>query len=123
MKYNCPKCSRALNMRGGIVLVGELGERRTVFIFDPEPGKYEIDIADDLEVKPGTKWEFSCPLCNENLTTEFNSRLAQLQMVEGDDVRLVVFSKVASEHATFVLGGKQMESHGVDAIEYVDKKK
>lgn len=122
MKYSCPKCARALNMRNGIVLIGELGERKTVFVFDPEPGKYDIDIADDQAVEPGTKWEFSCPLCNENLTTDFNSRLAQLQMTEGDEIRTVVFSKVCNEHATFVLGGEHMESLGDKAGDYLDKK-
>jgi hypothetical protein len=110
-------------MRGGIVLIGELGDRKTVFVFDPELGKYDVEMADGLELKPGTKWEFSCPLCNENLTTEFNSGLARLQMVDGDNMRWVVFSKVTNKHATFVLGGEQLESHGEDADDYIDKSK
>ena len=101
--------------------MGQLAERRTVFVFDPEPGKYEIDIADGEPVEPGTTWEFSCPLCGESLTTEFNRRLAQLQMVDGDNLRLIVFSKVADEHATFVLGGTALEAHGDDAGGYMDK--
>ncbi len=120
MKYNCPSCSRALNMSGGIVLVGQLDDRRTVFVFDPEPGSYRMDVADEKPVEPGTQWEFSCPLCNENLTTEFNKRLARLQLVDGDEFRQIVFSKVANEKATFVLGGDEMESHGEHAKEYLE---
>lgn len=122
MNYQCPKCARALSILGGIVLVGENSERRTLFAFDPEPGKYELHVSDGLEVIPGTVWEFSCPLCGENITTSFNRKLARLEVI-GDDgsLKRVVFSKVADDQATFVLGGDDIEHHGRDSLEYIKK--
>ena len=120
MKYSCPKCLRALNMSGGIVLVGECEDRKTVFVFDPEPGKYQMEVADELEVEPGTLWEFTCPLCGENLSTEFNNRMARLHLMKAGTPKQVFFSKVADERATFVLGGDEMEVHGDHAEEFIE---
>ena len=120
MKYRCPKCERDLNMKGGVILIGECGDRKTGFVFDPKPGEYRLSVADEEEVEPGTTWEFTCPLCSKNLTTSFNKRLAEIQMVDGDITKQVLFSKIASHKATFVLGGEEMEVHGDDARIYMN---
>lgn len=121
-RYECPKCQGSLSLLGGIVLVGEDGKRRTVFAFDPEPGNYEMNVADGNDIEPGTMWEFICPLCGKNLTSDSNKRLARLKLIEDGVTRWVLFSKVANEQATFVLGGEKLELHGKDAEEYTGKR-
>jgi len=122
MRYMCPECKGAVSARGGVVVVGELAGSKVLFFFDPRPGCYGYEVAEGIEVPAGEMWEFSCPLCRANLTTKFNKKLARLDLVDGDEVRRVVFSKVADEQATFVLGGDDLEAHGRDSISYIDKK-
>ena len=106
MRYICPKCERSVSLAGGIVLAGKCGDRKTIFVFDP---------------KPGSVWDFSCPLCGKDLTSKSGKRMARLDLLIGDIRRRVVFSKVADEHATFVLGGDEIEAHGEDSKEILEK--
>jgi hypothetical protein len=121
MKYICPKCERSVSLSGGIVLAGKCGDRKTIFVFDPEPGRYELEVSDGEPVEPGSVWDFSCPLCGKDLTSKSGKRMARLDMIIGDISRRVVFSKVANEHATFVLGGEDIEAHGEDSKEILDR--
>ena len=120
-RYECPKCDRSLSLLEGIVLIGETGKRRTVYCFNPEPGNYDVQVADGVAIEPGTMCEFICPLCGKNLTSDSNKRLARLKQVGDGETRWVLFSKVANEHATFVLGGEKLELHGKDAEGYTGK--
>jgi hypothetical protein len=43
-------------------------------------------------------------------------------MMDGDARKRVLFSKVVDEHATFILGGAELEVHGEHADYYVQKK-
>jgi len=122
MKYKCPVCSAGVSTHKVVLLVGEHEKTRSLFVFDARPGKYDFVVVDDIEVKPGTMWEFYCPVCWANLTTSYNTRLAKLDAIDEDGVRRVVFSKVAGEQSTFVLGGDELEAHGRDSLAYIDKK-
>jgi hypothetical protein len=113
MKYKCPECSAGLSTHKVVLLVGEHDKKRSLFVFDARPGKYDFVVVDDIEVKPGTMWEFYCPV---------NKRLAKLEAVDEEGARRVVFSKVAGEQSTFVLGGEELEAHGRDSLAYIDKK-
>ena len=82
VQYRCPACEGSLTTKAGVVLVGEHQDRRTLFIFDPKPGSYSLEVADQLPVEPGTTWEFFCPLCRENLTSPVKHRLIRLELIE-----------------------------------------
>jgi hypothetical protein len=122
MKYKCPECSAGLSTHKVVLMVGEHDKKRSLFVFDARPGKYDFVVVDDIEVRPGTMWEFYCPVCWANLTTSYNKRLAKLEAVDEEGSRRVVFSKVAGEQSTFVLGGEELEAHGRDSLAYIDKK-
>ncbi|MFO8072594.1 MAG: hypothetical protein R6V85_12030 [Polyangia bacterium] len=121
MKYQCPECKRSVTTNSGIVLIGERERTRSLFVFDPRLGSYEHEVADDIDVPPGSIWEFYCPVCGADLTSKHSGRLARLEMMVGDTTRRVVFSKIASEHATFVLGGEDLEKHGDQADAYLER--
>jgi hypothetical protein len=121
MKFKCPKCSHTVSTRAGIILVGQQGKERSLFVFDTRLGSYDHEVADPIDVPPGTIWDFFCPVCNVDLTSKHSKRLAGLEMTVGDTTRRVMFSKVSSEHATFVLGGEELEQHGEDSRAYLDK--
>ena len=121
MKFNCPKCERTVSTRAGIVLIGQHQKARTLFVFDTRLGSYDHEVADPIDVPPGTVWDFFCPVCGADLTSRHSRRLAGLSMTVGGSTRRVMFSKVASEHATFVLGGEELEKHGEDSESYTEK--
>ena len=121
MKYKCTECSAGLSTHKVVLLVGENDKKRSLFVFDARPGRYDFVVVDDIEVKPGSMWEFYCPVCWANLTTSYNKRLAKLEAVDEEGSRKVVFSKVAGEQSTFVLGGEELEAHGRDSLAYIDK--
>lgn len=122
MKYKCPECSAGLSTHKVVLLVGENDKKRSLFVFDARPGKYDFVVVDDVEVAPGSLWTFYCPVCWGDLTTGYNKRLARLEAVDENGTKRVVFSKVAGEQSTFVLGGEELEAHGRDSLAYIDKK-
>ncbi len=118
--YRCPMCERALSVSQGVILVGECEQRRTLLVLNPEPGNYALQTADGQPLEPGAEWELSCPLCGEDLSVPLKRRLARLEMVTATGkVKLVMFSKVANEQATFVLGDGTIEPHGRDSKTYL----
>lgn len=126
MKYLCPECRTRLSTHGVVILTGERENdaARSLFVFDARPGQFDFVVVDDeITIKPGGRWTFYCPVCRADLTTKFNKRLARVELVDGEHVRRVVFSKVANEQATFVLGGDEIEAHGKDSTEYLETSK
>jgi hypothetical protein len=119
--YKCPSCESVLNPVKEIVLSGQFGQTRTLFLFQPELGDYGFAAAPGTEVVPGDTWEFSCPLCLHNITTSFSRSLAELKLVDEDGKRrVVVFSKVANEHASFEVTKEGVEAFGEHQDAYFD---
>jgi hypothetical protein len=119
MKYKCWKCNSVLNTRGAVILIGQCEKRRTMYVFDMEPGNYNLEVADGLPIEQGSVWEFMCPVCHGNLTTRFNPKLARVDLVEGETTKRVIFSKEADVQATFVLGGEEVLTLGKDYEAYI----
>ena len=119
--FKCPSCESVLNPVKEIVLSGRFGQVRTLFLFQPEMGDYNFATAPGTEVVPGDTWEFYCPLCQHNITTTFSRSLAELNMVdEAGQRRVLVFSKVANQHASFEFTKGGMESFGEHKDAYFD---
>jgi len=119
--YKCPSCESVLNPVGEIVLGGRFGQTRTLFFFQPEPGDYGFAMAPGMDVVAGDTWEFHCPLCMHNLTTSFSESLAELYMMDDDGKRRVlVFSKVANQHASFEVTKEGVQSYGEHQDAYFD---
>lgn len=122
--YSCPHCRALLNPRDLIILVGTRDGKKMLVGFHPEPGNYEIDLPPGETVEPGESWSFTCPVCAEPLTTAPDSDMCALDLQLGDERRQVLFSSVAGDEATFVVGGHGIEEvHGADAEAYREKAK
>lgn len=119
--YKCTSCESVLNPVKEIVLGGRFGRVRTLFLFPPDLGDYNFATAPGIEVVPGDTWEFFCPLCQHNITTSFSRSLAELHLLEDDgERRVVVFSKVANQHASFELTRGGVEAFGEHKEVYFD---
>jgi len=117
--YSCPSCQAMLNPRDSIVLVGEIGEHRVLVGFHPQPGNYEVYLPPGVDVLPGSRWRFRCPVCHADLAAEAGSDLCALILHAAGRRTRVLFSRVAGHQATFIVGDEQVEEHhGRDADLY-----
>ncbi len=118
-EYCCPQCKAMLNPDRTITLVAEFKEARIMVGFHPRPGKYEVYLPPGVVAEDGTKWNFFCPLCQENLVTEKDADLCGLELrLDGKPVQ-VLFSRVVNEHATFLIYENTIrDKFGKDAVRY-----
>jgi len=115
LSYRCPHCRSVLNRDSTIMLEASCGDEQMTMGFHPIPGTYKVMLPPGREVEPGSTWEFSCPSCSKSLVADLSSKLCCLDMVANNERRRVYFSRVAGEHATFVISAEGIERHGEHA--------
>ena len=118
-EYCCPQCKGMLNPGCAIIMTAANESARVLIGMHPQPGKYEVYLPPNVHCEDGTKWDFFCPLCRKNLATKEDDNLCELElMLEGDNLR-ILFSRIAGEHATFILHEDRLkEKFGDDANHY-----
>lgn len=118
-EYSCPHCEGMLNPGCAIIMTASNEDKRVLIGMHPQPGKYEVYLPPKVNCEEGTKWDFHCPLCQEDLATEEEPDLCELELHVEDDTLRILFSRVAGEHATFVLHEDALrEKHGEDTKKY-----
>lgn len=118
-EYCCPKCKTNLNPGTAIILKASCCGNHCLIGMNPQPGKYDIYLPPKVTCQDGSIWDFYCPMCQENLKNDEDAKLAELELVlEGDNLR-ILFSRVAGEHATFIMHEAMLkERYGKDAENY-----
>ena len=118
-EYSCPQCKAMLNPERSIMLAMQKDDVRLLVGLHPQPGKYEIHLPPEMAVQDGTRWDFFCPVCHAELANKNDPDLCELELrMEAGAVR-ILFSRIAGEHATFVLNeAKLHEKHGKDSGRY-----
>ena len=125
--YSCPHCGSGLNPDETIVLVAEHGGTRALLGFHPEPGNYQAYVPPGIEVTPGTRWTFYCPVCQTSLVTDVSEGLCAIDGPYEGPKHRVYFSPVAGELATFVVSaegiverhGRDIERHSLDLLDQI----
>lgn len=118
--YSCPKCRANLNPDRTIILTASHGGRKILIGFHPEPGNYELHLPPDTEVEEGARWDFFCPVCQQDLVSADNENLCELLMLEEGTQRQVLFSRIAGEKVTFVVADRKVEAtYGPDVEHYI----
>ena len=117
--YFCPKCETTLNPNVKVVLVAANGDKRGLVLMSPQPGNYQIFTSDNLEIKKGDLLEIFCPVCGANLRSHVDRHLAEISFrtSQGEEGR-VDFSRVAGEHATYIITAEEIRSYGENAGVY-----
>lgn len=121
LTYLCPQCRAVLNPNVRVVLVAEVGDRKGLALLSPRLGDYKLHCDKGFldGVHKGDLLEFRCPVCSESLTSSTMEHFTEMLMVNGDragaEPRLVRFSRVSEEHATFVYDGESVKEFGEDA--------
>lgn len=117
--YTCPFCGALLNPERAVILVGGQGDQRVLIGFHPEPGNYELFLPPEATLREGDHWDFFCPVCREDLVNGQLGELVELRLRSGDAEDRVFFSRIAGEHATFILSGRQVQAeHGPHVERY-----
>ncbi|NOZ87988.1 MAG: hypothetical protein GXP49_17345 [Deltaproteobacteria bacterium] len=120
--YSCPKCKAMLNPDETIILIGRLEKVKCLMGFHPEPGNYKIFVPPGITVNQGDIWNFSCPVCGQDLTAEQDEKLCALNTNIEEETHLVLFSRVAGEKATFIVGKTGLkERHGEHVESYLPR--
>ena len=119
--YSCPHCAATLNPKDTIVLRAERDDHRFLVGFHPQPGNYEVDLPEGEALAPGSRWTFSCPVCDRDLVSELSDELCALDMKLHDESHRVYFSRIAGEEATFVVSAEGLlTDHGVHTDKYLE---
>lgn len=113
--YTCPFCREVLNRNDTIMLTAICGDDEIMIGLHPRPGNYEVATPPGFELEPGSRWDFICPSCRESLVSDLSPDLSCLDMVTKSARHRVHFSRVAGEHATFVISSAGVERHGEHA--------
>jgi hypothetical protein len=105
-----------LNPDETVILVAQHASTRILLGLHPRPGNYRAFIPPGVELEPGVRWDFSCPVCHADLATDVAPDLCAIDMQVGDVKHRVYFARTAGEQATFVVSAEGLvERHGRDA--------
>ncbi|MBK6963017.1 MAG: hypothetical protein IPH20_03555 [Bacteroidales bacterium] len=120
--FKCPHCSNLLNAGPNIVFTSRNRKgKEGIIMLHPELGNYSVNRHPDFDVPNDEMLEFYCPYCKEQLKSEKNPYLAWIRMSDETGLEYDIhFSRIAGQHATYKITGKNVETFGEDAGEYLD---
>jgi len=120
--FLCPKCNGQLNVGDVLIFVSKINdERNGLLLLHPELGNYSVINHKLFHISKGEVVEFSCSICQENLTSEIDNNLASVFMIDKNNVQHnILFSKVNGERCTYKITGDDLESFGEDSATYID---
>ena len=120
--FLCPKCNGQLNVGDVLFFVSKLADNRDgILLLHPELGNYSVMNHKSFHISMGELVEFFCPICHENLTSEIDSNLALISMIDKEHVQhSILFSKISGERCTYKITGHDVESFGEDSANYID---
>ena len=121
LTYLCPKCRAILNPNVRVVLIAHFEDRKGLVLLSPKLGdfKFHCDKGFYDGVHKGDLLEFHCPVCSESLTSPTMENFTEMLLLNGDragaEPKLLRFSRVSEERATFVYDGESVKEFGEDA--------
>jgi len=121
LTYLCPKCRAVLNPNVRVVLVVRFNDRKGLALMSSKLGEYKFHCDKGFYegVHKGDTLEFLCPVCSESLNSSTMDNFTELLLINGDrpgtEPRLLRFSRVSEQHATFLYDGETVKEFGEDA--------
>jgi hypothetical protein len=120
--FHCPFCHGQLcvNQRVVFSALNEDGQRGLVLL-TPELGDYKALKHPSFKVKEGQHVDFFCPICHNNLIVEKkDEKFTRVMMLELGEEYEVLFSQIAGEKSTYVIGENSVRTYGKDAHEFTN---
>ena len=119
--YSCPHCDGDLNPGTKIILRGESGKQRGLFLFSPQPGDYHVVVPEGFKLKKKDRVDFSCPICSKSLSSKRDKSMAEIRFtMPGSNEGTVAFSKIYGQHATYFITAEHVKHYGAHRAEAVN---
>lgn len=121
--FKCPHCSNLLNVGENIVFsASNRWGKKGIIMLHPALGNYSVIKHPDFQAPIGEALDFFCLYCNKQLISEKNLNLVHILLCDEAGMEYeIYFSRIAGQHATYKIIGKNVEIFGEDAGEYLDK--
>ena len=113
--YYCPFCNAHLNPGTKIVLCARFHERKALMLLSPTPGDYDVVVAKGLDLQVDASVGIFCPICDHELASSRDERMAELVFRTEEREGVVVFSRVWGHHATYFVTDEAVHSYGEHA--------
>ena len=101
--YSCPHCGQVLNPDETVILIGNIDRQDVLIGFHPQPGNYTVYLPPGVDLQYGHAADFFCPLCRTNLESQTHENFCELVIWQGQQRRRLMFSRIAGEHATYIV--------------------
>jgi uncharacterized protein YbaR (Trm112 family) len=117
--FYCPFCHGQLYINERIVFsaksdAGNYG----LILLTPDLGDYRIMKHPDFKITAGEHVDFFCPICHSNLIVDKENKFfTRVLMLDAGEEYEILFSQIAGEKATYVIGEKSFRAYGRDADE------
>lgn len=118
-RFHCPHCHSQLFVNERIILSARADSgQRGLVLLTPDLGDYRALKHPDFNIEPGEHVDFFCPVCHANLIVEKEGKkFTRIMMLDVGEEFEVMFSQIAGEKATYVVGEKTIKTYGSDADE------
>lgn len=117
--FHCPYCHGQLHVNERIIFSARTeNHQRGLILLTPEPGDYRALKHPDFHIREGEHLDFYCPICHSNLMVKKGNKMfTRVMMLDVGEEFEVLFSQIAGEKATYVVGEKTLQAFGEDADE------
>jgi len=117
--FHCPYCHGQLYINEHVILSARTNSyQRGLVLLTPELGDYRALKHPDFTIEEGEHVDFFCPICHSNLIVEkLGKSYTRVMMLDVGEEYELMFSQIAGEKATYVIGDKTLKSFGEDADE------
>jgi uncharacterized protein YbaR (Trm112 family) len=117
--FYCPFCHGQLYINERIIFSAKSdGGNYGLILLTPDLGDYRLMKHADFKIESGEHVDFFCPICHSNLMVEReNRKFTRVLMLEAGEEFEILFSQIAGEKATYVIGEKSFRAYGRDADE------
>lgn len=115
--FHCPICHGQLLVNERIVLSARADSGQYgLILLTADLGDYRAIKHPDFKILEGEHVDFFCPICHSNLIVEkAGKKFTHVMMLEAGEECEVLFSQIAGEKATYVIGEKSFKAFGNDA--------
>lgn len=118
-QYRCPKCRGHLKVGEYIILlIKNKIHQKGLILLHPEVGNYSSIKHPSLTITKNEEVEFSCPVCQFNLASDFDKNLSHLILEENDKSYDIYFSRISGEKSTFLVDGEKVTVTGEHSDKY-----
>ena len=120
--FICPECTGQLFVNDRIIFSTKTDSGKAgLILLSPELGDYKVVKHESYKINEGEHVDFYCPICHANLIVEKgNHKFTRVMMVEMGEEYEVLFSQIAGEKCTYVIGEGSVKAFGEDADEFTN---